>query len=138
MEPPLRISGDAERYNHRVGNDDYSQPRALHDEVMNDARARPAVPQHRGGDAGRVPMPSDRALAQFDKVAKPMATVSARRVPTLAQPMMKLRNSVKPGGAVCPPSAGWRKPNLIRPSVFQKKSGSQRRGVSRSVAWHRP
>ena len=28
-EPPLRISGDAERYNHRVGNDDFSQPRAL-------------------------------------------------------------------------------------------------------------
>jgi hypothetical protein len=28
-EPPLKISGDAERYNHRVGNDDFSQPRAL-------------------------------------------------------------------------------------------------------------
>lgn len=28
-EPPLRISGDAARYNHRIGNDDYSQPRAL-------------------------------------------------------------------------------------------------------------
>lgn len=28
-EPPLRISGDADRYNHREGNDDYSQPRAL-------------------------------------------------------------------------------------------------------------
>jgi catalase len=28
-EPPLKISGDANRYNHRVGNDDYSQPRAL-------------------------------------------------------------------------------------------------------------
>ena len=25
-EPPLRISGDADRYNHRDGNDDYSQP----------------------------------------------------------------------------------------------------------------
>jgi catalase len=24
-EPPLRISGDAERYNHRDGNDDYIQ-----------------------------------------------------------------------------------------------------------------
>ncbi|QTL01965.1 catalase [Aquabacter sp. L1I39] len=29
LEPPLKISGDAERYSHRVGNDDYSQPRAL-------------------------------------------------------------------------------------------------------------
>jgi catalase len=28
-EPPLTISGDAERYNHRDGNDDYRQPRAL-------------------------------------------------------------------------------------------------------------
>ena len=28
-EPPLRISGDADRYDHRVGNDDFSQPRAL-------------------------------------------------------------------------------------------------------------
>ncbi|ASV84002.1 catalase [Ochrobactrum quorumnocens] len=28
-EPPLRITGNADRYNHRVGNDDYSQPRAL-------------------------------------------------------------------------------------------------------------
>jgi len=28
-EPPLRITGNADRYNHRIGNDDYSQPRAL-------------------------------------------------------------------------------------------------------------
>jgi catalase len=28
-EPPLKISGDADRYDHRLGNDDYSQPRAL-------------------------------------------------------------------------------------------------------------
>ncbi len=28
-EPPLRIDGDADRYNHREGNDDFSQPRAL-------------------------------------------------------------------------------------------------------------
>ena len=25
-EPPLKISGDADRYNHRDGSDDYSQP----------------------------------------------------------------------------------------------------------------
>jgi catalase len=29
LEPPLKISGDAERYDHREGNDDYSQPGAL-------------------------------------------------------------------------------------------------------------
>ncbi|MDQ2075341.1 catalase [Marinimicrobium sp. ABcell2] len=28
-EPPLKISGDVDRYDHREGNDDYSQPRAL-------------------------------------------------------------------------------------------------------------
>ena len=28
-EPPLRISGDAARWNHREGNDDFAQPRAL-------------------------------------------------------------------------------------------------------------
>ena len=26
LEPPLKVSGDADRYNHRVGNDDYTQP----------------------------------------------------------------------------------------------------------------
>jgi catalase len=26
LEPPLKISGDADRYNHRAGNDDYTQP----------------------------------------------------------------------------------------------------------------
>ena len=25
-EPPLKLSGDADRYNHRIGNDDYTQP----------------------------------------------------------------------------------------------------------------
>ena len=25
-EPPLKISGDADRYDHRAGNDDYKQP----------------------------------------------------------------------------------------------------------------
>ncbi|WP_297576779.1 catalase [uncultured Deefgea sp.] len=28
-EPPLKISGDADRFDHREGNDDYAQPRAL-------------------------------------------------------------------------------------------------------------
>ena len=28
-ELPLKISGDAERYGHRIGNDDFGQPRAL-------------------------------------------------------------------------------------------------------------
>ena len=28
-EPPLKIAGDADRWNHREGNDDFVQPRAL-------------------------------------------------------------------------------------------------------------
>jgi catalase len=39
-EPPLRINGDAARWNHRIGNDDYSQPRALHDLMTPDQQAR--------------------------------------------------------------------------------------------------
>lgn len=37
LEPPLKISGDADRYNHREGNDDYSQPGALF-RLMSDAQ----------------------------------------------------------------------------------------------------
>ena len=40
QEPPLRISGDATRYDHRVGNDDFSQPRALFDLFDEAQRAR--------------------------------------------------------------------------------------------------
>ena len=39
-EPPLRISGDAARFNHRAGNDDYAQPRALHNLFDEGQRAR--------------------------------------------------------------------------------------------------
>jgi catalase len=35
LEPPLKISGDADRYNHREGNDDYTQPGNLF-RLMND------------------------------------------------------------------------------------------------------
>lgn len=39
-EPPLRISGDADRYDHREGNDDYGQPRALFELFDEGQRAR--------------------------------------------------------------------------------------------------
>jgi catalase len=35
LEPPLKISGDADRYDHRQGNDDYTQPGNLF-RLMND------------------------------------------------------------------------------------------------------
>ena len=40
LEPPLKISGDGDRYNHRDGNDDYSQPRALHNLMNDEQKAR--------------------------------------------------------------------------------------------------
>ena len=39
-EPPLSVSGDAERYDHRVGNDDYKQPGDLFRLMPPDARER--------------------------------------------------------------------------------------------------
>jgi catalase len=39
-EPPLKISGDADRYNHRIGNDDYKQPGDLFRLMPADARER--------------------------------------------------------------------------------------------------
>ena len=39
-EPPLKISGDADRYDHREGNDDYIQPRALFNLFNNEQKNR--------------------------------------------------------------------------------------------------
>ena len=39
-EPPLKISGDADRYNHRLGNDDYTQPGNLFRLLTPDGRER--------------------------------------------------------------------------------------------------
>ena len=40
QEPPLRIHGDADRYNHRDGNDDYGQVKALFDVLGHDQQQR--------------------------------------------------------------------------------------------------
>ncbi len=39
-EPPLRISGDADRYDHRDGNDDYGQPQDLFNLFDDDQKGR--------------------------------------------------------------------------------------------------
>ncbi len=66
-EPPLKIFGDADRYNHREGNDDYGQPRALFSLFddgqksrlfSNIAEAMQGVPDYIG----------ERQLAHFEKV----------------------------------------------------------------------
>lgn len=83
-EPPLKISGDADRYDHREGNDDYSQPRALFllfDEGQrqrlfnNIAEAMDGVPQ----------FIIDRQLTHFDLIhpeygAGVRAALEARKV----------------------------------------------------------
>jgi catalase len=66
-EPPFKISGDAARYNHRDGNDDYSQPQALHD--LMDAGQRQRLYQNIAGSMGGVPEEIiERALGHFEKI----------------------------------------------------------------------
>jgi len=66
-EPPLRISGDADRYDHREGNDDYGQPRALWSLLTEEERGR----LHANIAAAMQGVPDfivERQLAHFDKV----------------------------------------------------------------------
>jgi len=66
-EPPLRISGDADRYNHREGNDDYGQPRALFNLFDDAQRAR--LYSNVAAAMGGVPRHIiDRQLEHFRKV----------------------------------------------------------------------
>ena len=52
-EPPLKLSGDADRYNHRIGNDDYGQVTALVQPVRCRSALAPVL-QHRCGDGWRA------------------------------------------------------------------------------------
>jgi catalase len=68
-EPPLRISGDADRYNHRIGNDDYSQPRALFN--LFDAGQKGRLFSNLAAAMDGVPDEIvNRQLAHFDLIAK--------------------------------------------------------------------
>ncbi|KFB10825.1 catalase KatA [Nitratireductor basaltis] len=66
-EPPLKISGDADRYNHRVGNDDYSQPRALFN-LFDDGQKNRLFNNIAAAMAGVPGEIIERQLAHFDKV----------------------------------------------------------------------
>jgi catalase len=68
-EPPLRISGDADRYNHRAGNDDYSQPRALFNLFDEGQKAR-LFANYAAAMAGVPDFIVERQLAHFDLIAK--------------------------------------------------------------------
>jgi len=67
-EPPMRINGDVDRYDHRDGNDDYSQPRALHDLMRQESRNR----LYSNTAASMSGVPShiiDRALGHYDQIS---------------------------------------------------------------------
>ena len=67
LEPPLPIEGDAARYNHRDGNDDFSQPRALFNLFDADQKERlfSNIAAAMSGVPGFI---VERQLALFDKV----------------------------------------------------------------------
>jgi catalase len=76
-EPPLRISGDAARYNHRDGNDDYTQAGNLFRLLPDDQKQR--LFQNIAASIGGVPQAIiDRQLAHFDK-ADPAYGAGVRR-----------------------------------------------------------
>ncbi|ESQ80626.1 catalase [Asticcacaulis sp. YBE204] len=66
-EPPLLISGDADRYNHREGNDDYVQPRALHALFTEEQKAR-LYGNIAASMAGVPDFIVERALGHFDRI----------------------------------------------------------------------
>lgn len=67
-EPPLKISGDADRYDHREGNDDYSQARALHDLMDKDQQSR--LYSNTAASMQGVPQEIiDRALGHYEKIS---------------------------------------------------------------------
>lgn len=66
-EPPLAISGDADHYDHRDGNDDYSQPRALWS--LFDAAQKQRLYSNIAAAMGGVPKEIvDRQLAHFARI----------------------------------------------------------------------
>ncbi|MCA1299003.1 catalase [Stappia indica] len=68
-EPPLRISGDAERYNHRDGNDDYVQVRALFN-LFDDGQKSRLFSNTAAAMQGVPQSIIDRQLGHLDKVDK--------------------------------------------------------------------
>ena len=66
-EPPLAISGDADRYDHREGNDDFGQPRALFE--LFDEGQRERLFNNIGAAMQGIPdFIAERQFALFDQV----------------------------------------------------------------------
>ncbi|RYG61490.1 MAG: catalase [Alphaproteobacteria bacterium] len=66
-EPPLRISGDADRYNHREGNDDYAQPRALFN-LFDDGQKQRLFANIAAAMGGVPQFIIERQLGHFEKI----------------------------------------------------------------------
>jgi len=66
-EPPLRISGDADRYNHRIGSDDYAQPRALF-EIFDDEQKQRLFSNIAGAMQGVPENIIERQMVHFEKI----------------------------------------------------------------------
>ncbi|MCQ4159700.1 catalase [Roseomonas sp. GC11] len=83
-EPPLRLSGDAAHYDHRAGNDDYSQPRALF-HLLGAEQQQRLFANIAGAMQGVPRAIIDRQLAHFEKVdpayAAGVAAALARLTP---------------------------------------------------------
>ncbi|MFC4821693.1 catalase [Dokdonella ginsengisoli] len=65
-EPPLRLDGDADRYDHRAGNDDYGQPGALF-RLMSDEQKRQLCGNIAAAMQGVPDAIVQRQLAHFGK-----------------------------------------------------------------------
>jgi catalase len=66
-EPPLRISGDADRYNHRIGNDDYTQAGNLF-RIFNAEQKQRLFSNIATAMSGVPQFIVERQLVHFDKV----------------------------------------------------------------------
>jgi len=67
-EPPLKISGDADRYNHRIGNDDFIQPRALFN-LFDDAQKQRLFSNIAAAMIGIPDAIAERQCLLFDQIA---------------------------------------------------------------------
>ncbi len=89
-EPPLRISGDADRYNHRAGNDDYTQPGNLFRLFTQEQRNRlfDNIAEAMQG----VPLPIVwRQIAHFHRADPEYGLGVARRMGVPIEEAMQLR-----------------------------------------------
>lgn len=67
LEPPFPVDGDGDRYNHREGNDDFSQPRALFT-LMNASQKEQLFSNIADAMDGVSQNIRDRQIALFEKV----------------------------------------------------------------------